>query len=151
MSSDRTDVLLIDDNPQDAELIAGALRRRMPGVVALTARDGAHAMEIIEGLPVTAWPRGVLLDLKMPRVDGFEVLRRLKGNAETSNIPVVVLTSSANGGDIQLAYSLGANSYIVKPMEFEDLTETLGRVAEYWLRINRGLWAGSKDGQRPQV
>ena len=138
MSANRTDVLIVDDNAQDAELVVEALRRRLPGMTTLVVRDGAEAIAILEDRPASAAPRVILLDLKMPKVDGFEVLRRVKGDAKTRSIPVVVLTSSALKSDVQLAYSLGANSYVVKPMEFEEFTETVGRVAEYWLRIDRG-------------
>ena len=138
MSANRTDVLIVDDNAQDAELVVDALRRRLPGMTTLVVRDGAEAIAILEDRPASAAPRVILLDLKMPKVDGFEVLRRVKGDAKTRSIPVVVLTSSALKSDVQLAYSLGANSYVVKPMEFEEFTETVGRVAEYWLRIDRG-------------
>lgn len=131
-------ILIVDDNAQDAELVADALRRRLPEVEALVARDGAEAMEMIDGFEGSALPRVVLLDLKMPKVDGFQVLKRLKGDARTRLIPVVVLTSSDLESDVQLAYSLGANSYVVKPMEFESFTDVLGRVGEYWLRIDRG-------------
>ncbi len=138
MNATRTDVLIVDDNAQDAELVVDALRRRLPGMTTLVVRDGAEAIAIFEDRPASAAPRVILLDLKMPKVDGFEVLRRVKGDAKTRSIPVVVLTSSALKSDVQLAYSLGANSYVVKPMEFEEFTETVGRVAEYWLRIDRG-------------
>lgn len=134
MSVIRAEILLIDDRRQDAELVVVALRRHLPAVTVLLARDGMEAIRILEDLPVSAVPRLILLDLKMPKVDGFEVLRRVKRDAKTRSIPVVVLTSSALERDVQLAYSLGANSYVVKPMEFEEFTETVGRVGEYWLR-----------------
>lgn len=133
-----TKILIVDDNAQDAELVADALRKRFPEVEALMARDGAEAMEMIDGFKGSAPPRVVLLDLKMPKVDGFEVLRHLKGDAETCSIPVVVLTSSALESDVLRAYGLGANSYVVKPMEFESLTDVLGCVGEYWLSVDRG-------------
>lgn len=138
MNAIRTEILIVDDNAQDVELVIDALRRHLPGVTTLVARDGAEAITILEGLPASALPRVIFLDLKMPKVDGFEVLRRVKGDARTRSIPLVVLTSSALEGDVQMAYSLGANSYVVKPMEFEEFTETVGRVGEYWLRIDRG-------------
>ena len=138
MSGVRTDVLIVDDNSQDAELVAGALRRQIPGVTTLRARDGAEAIQTLDGLPATALPRLILLDLKMPKVDGFQVLRHLKAQPKTASIPVVVLTSSALESDVQKAYSLGATSYVVKPIDFEELTQTVGRVAEYWLRVDHG-------------
>ncbi len=142
MNAIRTEILVVDDNAQDAELVIDALRRHLPGVTTLVARDGAEAITILEGLPASALPRVILLDLKMPKVDGFEVLRRVKGDARTRSIPLVVLTSSALESDVQMAHSLGANSYVVKPMEFEEFTETVGRVGEYWLRIDRGPHSG---------
>jgi two-component system, response regulator len=134
MSVNRAEILVVDDSRQDAELVVVALRKHLPAVTVLLARDGVEAITILEDLPVSEMPRLILLDLKMPKVDGFEVLRRVKGDAKTRSIPVVVLTSSAVERDLQLAYSLGADSYVVKPMEFEEFTETVGRVCEYWLR-----------------
>jgi len=138
VSATRADVLIVDDSQQDVELVVDALRRLLPGVTVLVARDGAEALTILGDLPASVLPRVVLLDLKMPKVDGFEVLRRVKGDAKTRLIPLVVLTSSAVESDVQMAYSLGANSYVVKPIEFEDFNETVGRLGEYWIRIDRG-------------
>ncbi len=137
MNATRTDVLIVDDNRQDAELFVDALRKQLPGLTVRVARDGAEAIAILADLPAAALPRVIFLDLKMPKVDDFEVLRRIKGDAKTRSIPVVVLTSSALETDVQRAYSLGANSYVVKPMEFHEFTEMVGRVGEYWLRIDR--------------
>ncbi|MDK1019974.1 MAG: response regulator [Actinomycetota bacterium] len=136
MSATRVEILIVDDNRQDVELFVDALRRHLPGLTVRVARDGAEAIKILADLPASALPRVILLDLKMPKVDGFEVLRRVKGDAKTRSIPVVVLTSSALESDVQRAYSLGANSYVVKPIGFDELTETMGRVGEYWLRID---------------
>ncbi|MCH8810953.1 MAG: response regulator [Gemmatimonadetes bacterium] len=132
-------ILIVDDSKEDVELVVGALRKHLPGVTTLVARDGAEAITILTDRPASQAPHLILLDLKMPKVDGFEVLRRVKGDAATRSIPVVVLTSSALETDVQLAYSLGANSYVVKPMWFEEFTETVGRIGEYWLRVDRGL------------
>ena len=137
MSANRTDVLIVDDNAQDAELVVDALQRRLPGVTVLVARDGTAAIAILDDLPASALPRVILLDLKMSKADGFEVLRRIKEDDKTRSIPVVVLTSSALKSDVQLAHSLGANSYVVKPMEFHEFRKTVARVGEYWLRIDR--------------
>lgn len=138
MNERRTDVLIVDDNVADAELVVAALRGRLPSVTALVARDGAEAIAILENLPDSEKPRLILLDLKMPKVDGFEVLRQIKADPQTRSIPVVIMTSSSLARDVSLAYSLGANSYVVKPIEFEELRETVGRVGEYWLRIDQG-------------
>jgi len=141
VNATRTDVLIVDDSQQDAEMVVEALRRYMSDVVAFVARDGAEAITILGNLPALALPRVILLDLKMPKVDGFEVLRRVKGDAKTRSIPLVVLTSSALESDVQMAYSLGANSYVVKPIEFEEFNATVRRVGEYWLRVDRGAQA----------
>ena len=101
-------------------------------------RDGAQAIATLADRPASEAPRLILLDLKMPKVDGFEVLRQIKLDPRTGSIPVVVMTSSSLPQDIRLAYSLGANSYVVKPITFEQLRETVGRVIEYWLSIDQG-------------
>ena len=106
--------------------------------VTSVARDGEEALSALKNLPISGLPRVILLDLKMPKVDGFEVLRSVKGDERTRSIPVVVWTSSALERDIHLAYSLGAESFVVKPMEFDELTETVGCIGEYWLCIDGG-------------
>lgn len=138
MSTPRPDFLVVDDSPHDVELVVGALEARLPGVTILSAANGAEALEILEDLPPTKVPRVILVDIKMPKVDGFGMLRRVKSSAKTSAIPVVVFTSSALDRGVQLAYALGANSYVVKSTNFEDFTETVGRMGEYWLNVDHG-------------
>ena len=138
MNEQRTDVLIVDDNPSDAELVVASIRKRLPSVSTLVVRDGAQAIATLADRPASEAPRLILLDLKMPKVDGFEVLRQIKLDPRTGSIPVVVMTSSSLPQDIRLAYSLGANSYVVKPITFEQLRETVGRVIEYWLSIDQG-------------
>ena len=129
------DILLVEDNASDAELTLRALKQRNLANQVHVCRDGAEAMDFFsrgEG-PV---PKVVLLDLKLPKVDGLEVLRRLKQDARTKSIPIVVLTSSREEPDIERAYALGANSYIVKPVDFEAFARAVSDVGLYWLLLN---------------
>ena len=129
------DILLVEDNASDAELTLRALKQRNLANQVHVCRDGAEAMDFFsrgEG-PV---PKVVLLDLKLPKVDGLEVLRRLKHDARTKSIPIVVLTSSREEPDIERAYALGANSYIVKPVDFDAFARAVSDVGLYWLLLN---------------
>jgi len=129
------DILLVDDNANDAELTLRALKQRNLANQVHVCRDGAEAMDFFSNGagPV---PKVVLLDLKLPKVDGLEVLRRLKGDARTKAIPIVVLTSSREEPDIERVYALGANSYIVKPVDFEAFARAVSDVGLYWLLLN---------------
>ncbi|HEX9348958.1 MAG TPA: response regulator [Gemmatimonadales bacterium] len=129
------DILLVEDNANDAELTLRALKQRNLANQVHVCRDGAEAMDFFSNGagPV---PKVVLLDLKLPKVDGLEVLRRLKGDARTKAIPIVVLTSSREEPDIERAYALGANSYIVKPVDFEAFARAVSDVGLYWLLLN---------------
>ncbi|HEY8720342.1 response regulator [Pengzhenrongella sp.] len=135
-------ILLIEDNPNDAELTVRALKKGNLGNSVVVVGDGAEALEFMfgtgaylerRGLPK---PRLVLLDLKLPKVDGIEVLRRFKENEETRRVPVVVLTSSAEERDIASTYELGVNSYIVKPVEFENFARAVVELGLYWFVLN---------------
>lgn len=128
------DILLIEDNPSDAELTLRALKQRNLANQVHLCRDGAEALDYFTRLPST--PKVVLLDLKLPKVDGLEVLRVIKSDARTRAIPVVVLTSSREEPDISRAYDLGANSYIVKPVDFEAFARAVADVGLYWLLLN---------------
>ncbi|MEW6490491.1 MAG: response regulator [Thermodesulfobacteriota bacterium] len=131
-------VLLIEDNPADVDLTLRAFARRKLANPVLVARDGEEALAFLprwEG--GEARPVVVLLDLKLPRVHGLEVLERFKANPVSRDIPVVVLTSSAEDGDIAAAYRLGANSYIVKPVDFAKFLEVAGRIELYWCVTNQ--------------
>ena len=137
------EILLIEDNLNDAELSLYALRKFKIANHIHHARDGAEALDYIFGSetdgsksPVQN-PRLILLDLKLPKVDGLEVLRKLKANETTRTIPVVVLTSSREERDIIESYNLGVNSYIVKPIDFEQFTEAVRDVGLYWLLLNQ--------------
>ena len=129
------EILLVEDNASDAELTLRALKQRNLANQVHVCRDGAEAMDFFSGGegPV---PKVVLLDLKLPKVDGLEVLRRLKQDARTKSIPIVVLTSSREEPDIERAYALGANSYIVKPVDFEAFARAVSDVGLYWLLLN---------------
>ena len=129
------EILLVEDNVNDAELTLRALKQRNLANRVHVCRDGAEAMEFFaDGAgPV---PKVVLLDLKLPKVDGLEVLQRLKQDNRTKAIPVVVLTSSREEPDIERAYALGANSYIVKPVDFDAFARAVSDVGLYWLLLN---------------
>ncbi|MFO1329509.1 MAG: response regulator [Rubrivivax sp.] len=135
--SDRP-ILLVEDNPMDVDLTLRAFKRRRVTNTIHVARDGEEALAWLPrweaGEP---WPAVILLDLKLPRVDGLEVLRALKQHATLRSIPVVVLTTSAESTDVQAAYALGVNSYIVKPVEFEKFMEVSEKVDLYWTLVNR--------------
>ena len=133
-------ILLIEDNPDDVELTLRAFKKHNLANHITVARDGEEALDIIfqhgkesaEGLR----PDLILLDLKLPKVDGMEVLRQIKENSETKVIPVIVLTSSKEESDLAESYQLGANSYIRKPVNFEKFTEVVMQLGLYWLLIN---------------
>jgi len=131
------DVLLVEDNPDDVELTLRALKRARLVNPVRVARDGAEALELLFGEGARLKPKVVLLDLKLPRVSGLEVLERIRGAEATRTLPVVVLTSSREEPDIRRAYELGANSYVVKPVEFEKFVAAVGEVGQYWLVLNQ--------------
>ena len=135
MQPDGVEILLVEDNANDAELTLRALKQRNLANQVLICRDGAEAVDFLEN-SASPIPKVVLLDLKLPKVDGLEVLRRLKGEARTRAIPIVVLTSSREEPDIERAYALGANSYIVKPVDFEAFARAVSDVGLYWLLLN---------------
>jgi CheY-like chemotaxis protein len=130
------EILLVEDNAHDAELTLRALKQRNLANRVHVCRDGAEAMDFFADASEGATPKVVLLDLKLPKVDGLEVLQQLKSNARTKAIPVVVLTSSREEPDIEKAYALGANSYIVKPVDFDAFARAVSDVGLYWLLLN---------------
>lgn len=132
------DVLVVEDNPDDVELTLRALKRMSLTNPVRVARDGVEALEILlgDGTSRPPLPRVVLLDLKLPRVGGLEVLARLREEERTRTLPVVVLTSSREEPDVRKAYALGVNSYVVKPVEFEKFVDAVGKVGQYWLLLN---------------
>lgn len=137
------EILLVEDNPRDAELIIRALTKRNLANHLVHVEDGSEALDFLfnRGKYTEeidhALPKVVLLDLKLPKVNGLEVLREIKLRESTRSIPVVIVTSSAEDPDIKLAYELGANSYVVKPVNFEAFTEVMSNLGLYWLLINQ--------------
>ncbi len=136
--TERPPILLVEDNPMDVDLTLRAFARRKLTNPVAVARDGEEALALIPrweaGEPA---PVVILLDLKMPKVDGLEVLRVLKSHPQFQSIPVVVLTTSADDGDIRAAYKLGANSYIVKPVDFDKFMDVASQIELYWLVFNQ--------------
>jgi len=142
-SLDSVEVLLVEDNPLDAELTIRTLKKRNMLNPIFTVADGAEAMDFIfcrgayADRVCTGHLKLILLDLKLPKVNGFEVLKAVKSDERTRKIPVVILTSSREDPDIKVAYELGANSYVVKPVNFESLSECVSNLGLYWLMVNQ--------------
>src|SRR5438093_9283164 len=135
MNPEAVDILLVEDNPNDAELTQRALKKISIGAHLQIARDGAEALEYL--LSDRPKPRVIFLDLKLPKIDGIEVLRRTRADARTHSVPIVVLTSSQEERDIAECYKLGVNSYVVKPVEFDTFYKAIGDLATYWLVLNK--------------
>lgn len=139
---DLLEILLVEDNPHDAELIIRALRRHDLANHLVHVSDGQAALDFLfgsgahAGRDVRQRPKVVLLDLKLPKVDGIEVLRRIRADESTKQVPVVVLTSSREVRDLDNVYQLGANSFIVKPVEFETFLNVISETGLYWLKTN---------------
>jgi two-component system, response regulator len=143
IKSGSVDILLVEDNPNDAELTLHAFRKHKLTNRIHLVRDGAEALEFIFRTGAYAdrdladQPKVILLDIKLPKVDGLEVLRRIKGDPTTRAIPVVMLTSSREDRDIIEGYRLGVNSYIVKPVDFDQFTNAVRELGMYWLLLNK--------------
>lgn len=132
-------ILLVEDNPDDEELTMLAFRQNNISNDIAIARDGAEALDMLygpDGEGGTIAPTLILLDLKLPKVDGLEVLRRIRSDARTKFLPVVVLTSSREEQDLVSSYSLGANSYVRKPVTFAEFVESVRQLGLYWLLLN---------------
>jgi len=140
---DAVEILLVEDNPKDAEMTQRALRKHNLGNKLHWVKDGAEALDYLfctgdyAARDPDRPPKLVLLDIKMPKVDGIEVLRQVKENARTRLIPVVVMTSSNEEKDVVESYRLGVNSYIVKPIEFAVFFDTVSKIGLYWVLTNR--------------
>jgi len=143
MTGNEIEILIVEDNPDDLEMTLRALRKAHLANNIHVARDGAEALEFIfaqgvhEGRTVENGPKVILLDLKLPKVDGLEVLRRVRADPRTKLIPVVVLTSSKEAPDVAECYKLGVNSYIVKPVNFERFAAAVSELGMYWLLLNQ--------------
>jgi two-component system, response regulator len=140
---ENVEILLVEDNSSDAEMTIRALKKNNLANRLLHVKDGAEALDFLfsegayTGKQPTNKPRLVLLDLKMPRVNGIEVLRKMKATESTRSIPVVVLTSSKEDPDIQICYALGVNSYVVKPVEFDHFHKAISELGLYWMIVNQ--------------
>jgi CheY-like chemotaxis protein len=136
------EILIVEDNQQDLDLALRALRKAKLANHVQVARDGEEALQFLfcegphSGRKMENGPKVILLDLKLPKADGLEVLQRLKNDPRTKAIPVVVLTSSKEQSDVVESYHLGVNSYIVKPVNFEQFSETVQKLGMYWLLLN---------------
>ena len=129
-------MLLVGDNPDDMEFALLALRENGLAGKVVVARDGQEALDYLFSGAAEDPPGFVLLDLKMPRVDGFEVLRQMRANEATSHLPVVILSSSNEECDLEDCYKLGANSYVQKSLDFSRFTESIKQIGRYWLDLN---------------
>ena len=136
------EILLVEDNPNDVELALRALRKQNLDNKVFVVRDGAEALDFIFAAgpystrKMAPRPKVVLLDLKLPKIDGIEVLRRMKADERTSNIPIVMLTSSQEERDVAESYKLGVNSYIVKPVDFEQFSDSMKQLGLYWMLLH---------------
>ena len=137
------EIVLIEDNPHDAELALRALKKHGLANKVQLLQDGAEALDFIFAAgayadrSINSRPKVILLDLKLPKVDGLEILRGLKADARTRSIPVVVMTSSQEEQDIVESYRLGVNSYIVKPVDFDKFAQSVADMGLYWLLLNK--------------
>jgi two-component system response regulator len=137
------DILLVEDSPYDAELTVRALQKRSLANRLFTVEDGGEALDFMFGQgkylarKTANCPKVILLDLKLPKLNGLEVLQALKADPRTRRVPVVIVTSSHEDPDIKAAYELGASSYVVKPVEFEAFSEAMSQIGYYWLLVNK--------------
>lgn len=150
----QVDILLVEDNQDDVELTLHALRKENLANNIHVARDGEEALEFLHhnGSSMASPPKLVLLDLKLPKIDGMEVLKQIKSDPRTKNIPVVILTSSKEERDLLNGYHLGANSYIQKPVDFDEFRKAVKLLGLYWLVVNQpplatGKLKAAKQGQ----
>jgi CheY-like chemotaxis protein len=137
------EILLVEDNPADAELALRSLKKNNLANNLIWVKDGAEALDFVfckgeyAARKMDHVPKLILLDLRLPKIDGIEVLRRVKADEQTRSIPVVVLTSSKEERDIEACYKLGVNSYIAKPVNFEEFAKAITNLGLYWMILNR--------------
>ena len=145
MADARAEILLVEDNPNDVKLTLLAFKTANLANTVHVARDGVEALDFIFGSTPSddqktlENPKLILLDLKLPRLDGHEVLKRIRNDPRTCGIPIVVLTSSSEERDVMQSYQVGANSYIIKPVDFQQFTESVRDIGKYWLILNHAL------------
>ncbi len=143
MNPSGVEILLVEDNAADVELALFALEQNHISSQIQVVRDGAEALDYMfgngayRGRSLEQGPKLVLLDLKLPKIDGLEVLRQIKVDPRTKRVPVVVLTTSRDERDLDTAYALGANSYLIKPIDFERFTDAVRSLGVYWLELNQ--------------
>jgi two-component system response regulator len=143
MENKDVEILLVEDNPSDAELTIRALKKKNLANKIIHLKDGAEALDYIfctgtyKDRDFKNKPKAILLDLKMPKVSGIEVLKKVKADARTRAIPIIVLTSSNEDPDVKTCYDMGVNSYIVKPVGFENFTKAVAELGFYWLLLNQ--------------
>lgn len=139
------EILLVEDNPRDAELTIRALKKKNLANNLHHVEDGVDALDYLfgrgkySGRDIYDTPKVVLLDLKLPRINGLEVLSAIKSDERTQSIPVVIVTSSMEDPDVKTAYQLGANSYVLKPVQFDAFIEAMAKVGIYWLMVNHPM------------
>ena len=143
MQNNEVEILLVEDNPSDLELTLRALKEHKLCNNVQVARDGEEALDFVfcrgqfSGKRMDDLPRVILLDLKLPLIDGLEVLRQIRADERTRNVPVVVLTASTEERDVVDSYALGVNSYITKPVDFDQFKDAMHTIGMYWLLLNR--------------
>lgn len=143
MTQNIIEILLVEDNPRDVEMTLRALRKRNLANKVQVVTDGAEALDFLfargkySGRDKASGPKVVMLDLKLPKISGLEVLKKIKSEESTKIIPVVVLTSSQEEKDLIESYKLGVNSYIIKPIDFDKFLDSVGQLGLYWLLINK--------------
>ncbi len=138
------EIIIVEDDPNDAELITRSLKKHNLANKLVLLKDGAEALDFLFGKGSFAQtddgkPRLILLDLKLPKVNGIEVLRKIKSEERTRKIPVVILTSSREDRDLKDAYDLGVNSYVTKPIQFDEFAKAVSELGMYWLLLNNSL------------
>jgi len=139
------EIVIVEDNPNDAELMVRSLKKNQLANSLIVLEDGEQALDFIfrrgqyASRDLSGSPRVIFLDLKLPKTDGLEVLKQVKSNEQTRKIPVVIVTSSKEDPDIVAAYNLGANSYVVKPVDFDNFVKTINQLGLYWLVVNEKL------------